>query len=130
MQQLFEKLSQCKEPFSAPSIGVLTCLTAAFGDHVAKLLVHGLTRLAERFPSLRLANGCRLIGPCVDGVGCYPETDLNLRATGLPRCFVAGDANGRFRGIVAALLSGHYAGATVCSELFPYADASHVPSKL
>lgn len=47
--------------------------------------------------------------PAFEGLWRYPVVDDELRVTNWP-IWVAGDCTGRFRGIVAALLSGHVAG--------------------
>lgn len=44
--------------------------------------------------------------PCIEGVGDYPVDDGHLCIA--PGVHVAGDACGRFRGIVAAMISGRY----------------------
>lgn len=73
-----------------------------------QLLRAGLLRLLNVFGSSRLA-GAMLHGPTIEGTGAYPETDPYLKVPHAP-IWVAGDATGLFRGIVAGLVSGYYAG--------------------
>jgi uncharacterized protein len=82
-------------------------LSATFGDSAASALHEGLGRLRQVVPEL--AGPLELLGPAVEGVGYYPLTH-DLLVPGLPVA-VAGDATGRFRGLVAALVSGAYVGA-------------------
>jgi uncharacterized FAD-dependent dehydrogenase len=78
---------------------------------VGDLLRRGLAHLADVYPGLRTPE-TRLIGPTLEGVGLYPVVDGRLRLTETP-AWVAGDACGLFRGIVAAMISGHYAAASL-----------------
>ena len=86
-------------------------LAELFGSAGAEALVEGLARLVQRFPSAleRGPEPLVLWGPCLEGVGHYPRTDEHLQVPGLP-LFVAGDATGRFRGLIAAMVSGAYVG--------------------
>ncbi|MFJ6721779.1 FAD-dependent oxidoreductase [Streptomyces sp. NPDC091259] len=86
-----------------------------YGPELREIMVRGLTRLADAFPDIK-DSGTQLIGPTLEGVGWYPEVDGDLRLSDAP-AWVAGDACGLFRGIVAAMISGHYAAASVLREL-------------
>jgi uncharacterized protein len=83
-------------------------LQEVYGLSAATLLREGLSQLATRFPSLK-GEAFALLGPVIEGVGAYPESDAQLSLQG-GRLYVAGDACGKFRGLVAALLSGAYTG--------------------
>lgn len=85
-----------------------------YGPELTAHMLEGVRRLADAHPSLR-APGVLLIGPTLEGVGFYPRTDDDLRVPG-QRAWVAGDACGKFRGIVAALISGHYAASQAIGE--------------
>lgn len=74
----------------------------------------GLKLLSDRFPSL-LSTETDLIGPTLEGVGWYPANNDNLRCPNGP-AWVVGDATGKFRGIVAAMVSGHYAASRAALE--------------
>jgi uncharacterized FAD-dependent dehydrogenase len=87
----------------------------AYGPELRQIMVRGLFHLIAAFPALQ-DKETRLIGPTLEGVGWYPEVDGNLRLLDTP-AWVAGDACGLFRGIVAALISGHYAAASALREL-------------
>ena len=79
-----------------------------YGD-AANDLRQGILNLAERFPQMREhAAETKLKGPCIEGVAYYPQTDNNLRLTNGRPMWVAGDATGKFRGIVASMISGEY----------------------
>ncbi|MCG5214633.1 hypothetical protein [Streptosporangium sp. KLBMP 9127] len=86
-----------------------------YGPELREIMLRGLTRLADAYPALR-DGGTRLIGPTLEGVGWYPEVDGDLRLLDIP-AWVAGDACGLFRGIVAAMISGHYAADSALREL-------------
>lgn len=78
-----------------------------YGSELRGIMTRGLTRLAEAYPVIDDAE-TRLVGPTLEGVGWYPKVDGDLRLLDTP-AWVAGDACGLFRGIVAAMISGHYA---------------------
>jgi phosphomevalonate kinase len=48
-----------------------------------------------------------VIGPTIEGVGYYPLTDDNLRVPN-EKIWVSGDGTGKFRGIVASMISGGF----------------------
>lgn len=84
----------------------------AFGHRWGQYLVEGLGLLAEEFPILKKSHTASLIGPTVEGVGWYPEISDELQVEGLP-LWVAGDCGGKFRGIVSALISGHFVASRI-----------------
>jgi hypothetical protein len=86
-----------------------------YGPELREVMVRGLSRLAAAYPGIR-SDGTRLIGPTLEGVGWYPRVDGRLRLMDVP-AWVAGDACGLFRGIVAAMISGHYASSFALREL-------------
>ncbi|WP_181140781.1 FAD-dependent oxidoreductase [Streptomyces sp. Ru62] len=86
-----------------------------YGPELREIMMRGLTRLAEAYPTIR-DSGTQLIGPTLEGVGWYPKVDGDLRLLDAP-AWVAGDACGLFRGIVAAMISGHYAADSAVREL-------------
>ncbi|MGP4000222.1 FAD-dependent oxidoreductase [Streptomyces sp. 8N706] len=86
-----------------------------YGPELREIMVRGLSRLAAAYPTIR-NNGTQLIGPTLEGVGWYPKVDGDLRLLDSP-AWVAGDACGLFRGIVAAMISGHYAADSALREL-------------
>lgn len=85
----------------------LASLTPMFGDAGAAAVLRGLERLYEWCPELRTQADATLYAPCIEGVGEYPLTDGGLQAA--PGVWLAGDLCGRFRGIVAGMVSGRYA---------------------
>ncbi|MFD5483298.1 FAD-dependent oxidoreductase [Streptomyces hawaiiensis] len=86
-----------------------------YGPELREIMVRGLSRLANAFPDIRDGE-TQLIGPTLEGVGWYPEVDGDLRLSDAP-AWVAGDACGLFRGIVAAMISGHYAADSALRDL-------------
>ncbi|WP_371551898.1 FAD-binding protein [Streptomyces sp. NBC_00554] len=93
----------------------LAAFDRVYGPELREIMLRGLSRLAEAYPVLR-DNRTRLIGPTLEGVGWYPKVDGDLRLLDSP-AWVAGDACGLFRGIVAAMISGHYAADSALREL-------------
>ncbi|MEU6183188.1 FAD-dependent oxidoreductase [Streptomyces coeruleorubidus] len=86
-----------------------------YGPELSEIMVRGLSRLAAAYPVLR-DDDTQLIGPTLEGVGWYPKVNGDLRLLDTP-AWVAGDACGLFRGIVAAMISGHYAASSALLEL-------------
>ena len=87
-------------------------LAPSFGEEGALALERALERLLERSPGLR-RGPVTVYSPCIEGVGDYPVDDGHLAvADGV---WVAGDAIGRFRGIVASMISGRYAARRLLS---------------
>ncbi|WP_306316276.1 MULTISPECIES: hypothetical protein [unclassified Streptomyces] len=78
-----------------------------YGRELREIMLRGLGRLAAAYPEVDDSE-TRLVGPTLEGVGWYPDVDGDLRLIDVP-AWVAGDACGLFRGIVAAMISGHYA---------------------
>jgi hypothetical protein len=107
-----------RRPFGVPFPDVLegAKLDGVYGPAAAEELREGLRRLCLLFGSIR-SGAARLTaaGPTLEGVGYYPRT-TGLALEDWPVYF-AGDACGRFRGLVAALVSGAYAGGLVSERL-------------
>lgn len=81
-------------------------LAPTFGEAGALAAFRALGRLLDFAPGLR-GDGARVYAPCLEGIGDYPIDDGSLEIA--PGLWVAGDACGRFRGIVAGMVSGRYA---------------------
>lgn len=88
---------------------------AVYGTELAGFMLDGLWKLIDKFPQI-YDGETKLIGPTLEGVGWYPGLDENLKLGHSP-VWVAGDACGLFRGIVAAFISGHYTATMVLREL-------------
>lgn len=56
--------------------------------------------------------------PAIEGLGMYPRLRPDLRAEEIPM-WVAGDASGAFRGLVAAMVSGYFCGLQVARNHDP-----------
>ena len=81
-------------------------LVHIFGERGAAALTEALGRLDDFCPELA-AERVAVHVPAIEGIGEYPVADPSLRVA--PNVWIAGDVGGRFRGIVAALVSGRYA---------------------
>jgi uncharacterized protein len=80
-------------------------LAPQLGELAAQALQHALERLRAWEP--RVATGdVRAYAPVIEGVGDYPADDGRLALA--PGVWICGDACGRFRGIVASMVSGRY----------------------
>jgi hypothetical protein len=80
-------------------------MTPAFGEVGARALWRALERLRDHVPELA-GLPATVYSPVIEGIGDYPADDGSLQVA--PGVWVAGDAQGRFRGIVASLISGGY----------------------
>jgi uncharacterized FAD-dependent dehydrogenase len=88
-------------------------LLAQFYDPlIAKYVFLGLMELKQYFSGMGDADSLEIVGPTIEGVGHYPvvTNELETEHSGL---YVAGDSVGLFRGLTAALLSGHYIGQKI-----------------
>ncbi|QIS08726.1 hypothetical protein [Nocardia arthritidis] len=122
LKPLLKALSDDEVGFTVPAEGILgndaetvAVFDRVYGTELRETMAAGLRRLAAAFPAVRDERTV-LIGPTLEGVGWYPKVDGDLRLTDAP-AWVAGDACGLFRGIVAALISGHYAASSVLRDL-------------
>jgi hypothetical protein len=77
-----------------------------FGVVGGHALHRALERLCDWHPPLR-DEPATIYSPCLEGIGDYPVIDGALAVA--PGVSVVGDATGRFRGIVASMVSGRYA---------------------
>jgi hypothetical protein len=98
-EQLSEPIESCRKTESQRQV------KNVFGSDASAELLDGLTNLCEKFSINKKT--AKVIGPTLEGIGWYPELDSQLKIHHLP-IWVCGDSTGSFRGIVAALISGHY----------------------
>lgn len=110
-----------RQPLEAPAVEQLDELMDATGQlraasRVAETLgTRTASRLVEGLDLLRTSLGTLIMdaeihAPAIEGVGWYPRVGSDLQIPQRPM-FVAGDATGMFRGLTAALVSGHVAGS-------------------
>ncbi len=85
-------------------------LAPCFGIRGAALLARARDALLAFAPDLTDAT---IYAPCLEGVGDYPVVDGALAAA--PGVWIAGDACGRFRGIVASMIAGRYVARQILS---------------
>lgn len=118
LDRLLKAASRRDGAFTLPLASVLDreegaeeLLRTTYGDEVYERVREGLVRIGERFPSVH-DPATELIGPTLEGVGWYPRVDGDLKSPDSP-LWIAGDACGLFRGIVAAMISGYYAALTL-----------------
>lgn len=88
-------------------------LAHVFGLRGAERLTSALRRFETFCPDLASNPAC-VLAPAIEGVGHYPVADGSLRVA--PGVWIAGDVGGRFRGIVAAMVSGRYAAQRLMAE--------------
>lgn len=74
---------------------------------IGNLVYRAICQIFQTLPSLDCAD-LKIYGPCVEGVGDYPDIDDALQVKGQPGIYTIGDATGTFRGLVPALVSGYY----------------------
>lgn len=82
-------------------------IASALHPELTAILRGAIEALVARHPDM-LSPETICLFPAIEGVGCYPATDLDLK---VPRetIWCCGDVVGRFRGLVPALVSGEYA---------------------
>lgn len=131
---LIKALGRPSSHFNIPMVNLLegqkravSTFDKIYGQELRRAMTTGLQRLGEAFPDLGEDKEARLIGPTLEGVGWYPKVTGDLQLVDCP-AFVAGDACGLFRGIVAAMISGHYAAAAVEENLQRSGSSSVVSS--
>ncbi|HEV2403349.1 MAG TPA: NAD(P)-binding protein [Candidatus Saccharimonadales bacterium] len=88
-------------------------LEQLYGRTLFQNLLRGLELLIEQFPKISSQN-TRVLGPTLEGVADYPQQTASLQIPNLP-AWVAGDSTGKFRGIVAALVSGYYVAGQIAN---------------
>ena len=82
-------------------------LIPVFGPRGSAIVSRGVEHFVQAFAINH--EGTRIHAPCIEGVGDYPLSDRHLQVA--DNVFVAGDVSGRFRGIIASMVSGRYVGA-------------------
>ncbi|TQN64223.1 hypothetical protein CSHISOI_11206 [Colletotrichum shisoi] len=107
---------------------VVAALDEIYGPELVGKMAEGLRRLSQTYSDLGDDEEATLIGPTLEGIGWYPKVDGNLSLLDAP-AWVAGDACGLFRGIVAAMISGHYAAASAIDELVHGAQGAQMRPK-
>lgn len=85
------------------------------GDELADILAVAVRELVAWSPDL-LGPRTVCIAPAIEGTGQYPRADGDLRVAD-EAIWCAGDVVGRFRGLVPALVSGHYAGVAAAEHV-------------
>jgi uncharacterized FAD-dependent dehydrogenase len=80
-------------------------LAHLFGAAGAQALTTARIQLESFCPAIAQSD-TRIHAPCLEGIGEYPICDGALKIA--PSVWIAGDASGRFRGIIAAMVSGRY----------------------
>jgi hypothetical protein len=102
--------------FMSRQPSALMTMEGCFGSRLSSLIHRGLAQLMRSYPDA--ATDATLIGPTVEGIGGYPVIGHDLQVPDMP-CWVAGDATGIFRGIIAAMVSGYYVGLAVRQRMAP-----------
>lgn len=81
------------------------------GKNIDCDLREGLEKLCDNFS----LNEAYIYGPCIEGVGYYPNITAQLQSF-IRHFWIAGDSTGIFRGLLPALLSGFYVARIACKE--------------
>ncbi len=74
---------------------------------ISMLIVSAIESLFGAYPKLN-CNQLRLHGPCLEGVGLYPNVDVHMHIKGVENVYAIGDTHGGLRGLVPSFLSGLY----------------------
>lgn len=86
----------------------------ASSSAIENLLGRGLELLSQQFE----LSEATVHGPCVESIGEYPATTEDLESVTDKHIYVAGDATGKFRGLLAAIVSGYYVADQIrCSRV-------------
>jgi uncharacterized protein len=122
VRKVVQSMSKQSAYFEVPMIDLLEeeeqateLLDGIYGSDLRKAMATGLGHLANVFSDLREDRNAKLIGPTLEGVGWYPTVDEDLKLLDVPASIV-GDACGLFRGIVAAMISGHYGASAILDD--------------
>jgi uncharacterized FAD-dependent dehydrogenase len=86
-------------------------LSSTLGERGSAVLWRGLQHLLAWCPEWVERDDVTVHTPCIEGVGDYAVDDGSLQVA--ENVYVVGDAGGRFRGIVASMISGRYAAARI-----------------
>jgi uncharacterized FAD-dependent dehydrogenase len=90
-------------------------IARALHPELCDTLAASLRAMVECFPDMHGPETICLF-PAVEGVGRFPASGGDLRI-GSKAAWVCGDVVGRFRGLVPALVSGHYVGRAVAAHV-------------
>ncbi|PSM16710.1 hypothetical protein [Nitratireductor sp. StC3] len=90
-------------------------IAAMLPEELHAILSGSLRLLVDQYPDLYSPETVCLF-PAIEGVGAFPLNDLNLKGPA-ENIWFCGDAVGRFRGLIPALVSGGYAAAAVCAAI-------------
>jgi uncharacterized protein len=90
-------------------------IAAVLQPELYRILAESVRMLVTRFPDMATPETICLF-PAVEGVGAFPTNDAGLRDHS-GRIWYCGDVVGRFRGLIPALVSGHYVGAAIAAHL-------------
>jgi len=115
---LFRKLQDKSCYFCVPLPTFLqdpsSSLSSSFSPLLSSFLLEGLIHLCEQFNIVK--ENTMLVGPTLEGVGLYPNLEDNLKCASIP-AWTCGDASGKFRGIVSALISGYFVGKQFTKDI-------------
>lgn len=82
------------------------------GKKLTSLLIEGINRLSSEFE----LGDAEVYGPCIEGVGFYPNLTGELALKNSNNFYIAGDSTGIFRGLLPALISGYYVAERTCKN--------------
>lgn len=108
------KRDPCKQTFST-DLDMARALLREYYGSFADPLEAGIKEFLKLFPELATDPSLRLQGPVIEGCGEYWQLDDHLRIPG-QNIWVAGDSTGIFRGLVPAMVSGHYVAHQILAQ--------------
>jgi uncharacterized protein len=79
-----------------------------------RILRDSIRTLINQYPDIDCSEAVCLF-PAIEGIGCFPSTNEELRTHNWG-VWCCGDVVGKFRGLVPALVSGHYVGLAIESD--------------
>lgn len=80
--------------------------TQLYGEKIGPLMKQALESITLEFPQLKTSE-TTVLGPCIEGMGMYPDIDHNLKVKSADHnIYCLGDNTGIFRGIVPCMMSG------------------------
>ncbi|MFO0662155.1 MAG: FAD-dependent oxidoreductase [Polyangiaceae bacterium] len=121
LQALSDVLNRAKRaPIALPLAQLLDAgsrrdaLESVLGPMLTPVVIEALERFVGQLPALPTSEAM-VHAPAIEGLGLYPDLDPTLESGS--NLWVAGDATGIFRGIVAALISGEIVAHAVARSL-------------
>lgn len=96
---------------------VITELEKLYPSDMCHVLYSGINEIVQYITGECINQPVDLYGPCVEGVGEYPQIDKRTyQLVSDPNVFVTGDAGGYVRGLTQSFVMGDMCGKYVCNQ--------------